>query len=295
MAREYASMVFVNVMWGLSFILSKHAMTAGFPSMTLAFLRYVVATALLCPMAFAREKSLKLHRKDILPMFLSGLVGITLYYAFEYAGIQRTSTVNASLILAAIPILTMIVEAMVYRTPLTGRQIAGSLISLAGVCLVVITGASEGSASFLGDLCILGAAVVWVAYIFLSRKIREKYSSLSMNAWQAVASLITLFPMALMEKSQWQPVAWDGWASMILLASVCSALCYWIYGNALSELSPLASAIFINLIPLTTILGGVFFLGESLTWLQVAGGALIIASIFVINLSGSEKKACKSV
>ena len=55
MGHCYAAMVFVNVMWGLSFILSKHAMTAGFPSMTLAFLRYVVATALLIPMAYVRE------------------------------------------------------------------------------------------------------------------------------------------------------------------------------------------------------------------------------------------------
>lgn len=294
MGHCYAAMVFVNVMWGLSFILSKHAMTAGFPSMTLAFLRYVVATALLIPMVFVREKGLKLHKKDILPMFLSGLVGITLYYGFEYAGIQRTSTVNASLILAAIPILTMVVEALIYRTAMTGRQILGSLISLAGVFMVVFTGASEGSASIWGDLCILGAAIVWVAYIFISRSLREKYSSLSMNAWQAVASLITLFPMALAEKTQWQPVPWDGWAAMILLAAICSALCYWIYGNVLCELSPLASAIFINLIPLTTILGGVLFLGESLSWMQAGGGLLIIASIFVINLSGNEKKACKS-
>lgn len=294
MGRQYAAMVFVNVMWGLSFIFSKHAMLAGFPSLTLAFLRYIVATVLLCPMVLAKEKSMKLHKKDILPMFASALVGITLYYGFEYAGIQRTSTVNASLILAAIPIITMIVEAIVYRSRLSARQLVGSLISLAGVGLVVATGADEGQSSIIGDMCILGAAIVWVCYIFISRSLRAKYSSLGMNAWQALFSLVTLLPMSLTEKSQWQPVPWDGWASLLVLAVVCSALCYWIYGNALSELSPLASAIFINLIPLTTILGGVFFLGESLSWMQAIGGILIVASIFVINLSGSKKKACKT-
>ncbi|MBQ8537578.1 MAG: DMT family transporter [Clostridia bacterium] len=294
MGRQYASMVFVNVMWGLSFIFSKHAMLAGFPALTLAFLRYVVAASLLCPMVLFKEKRMRLAKRDVAPMFLSALVGITLYYAFEYAGIQRTSTVNASLILAAIPIITMIVEAVVYRTGLNTRQILGSFVSLAGVALVVATGADEENASIVGDLCILGAAIVWVCYIFISRSLRNRYSSLSMNAWQALASLATLLPMALTEQAQWQPVPWDGWAAMIILAVVCSALCYWIYGNALLELSPLASAIFINLIPLTTILGGVFFLGESLSWLQGLGGVLIVSSIFVINLSGSKKKACKT-
>ena len=63
-------------------------------------------------------------------------------------------------------------------------------------------------------------------------------------------------------------VSWDGWASAAVLALVCSALCYYLYGNALATLSPLASAIFVNLIPLTTLIAGVLFfsLGEKLTW-----------------------------
>ena len=70
-----------------------------------------------------------------------------------------------------------------------------------------------------------------------------------------------------------------------VLAVICSALCYYLYGNALYEMSPLASAIFIILIPLTTMVGGVVLLGESLTWLTVAGGAMIIGSIFLVNMA----------
>ena len=54
-------------------------------------------------------------------------------------------------------------------------------------------------------------------------------------------------------------------------------------------MSPLASAIFINLIPLTTMVGGVVLLGEKLTWLTVVGGGMVIGSIFLVNMT--EKKA----
>ena len=54
--------------------------------------------------------------------------------------------------------------------------------------------------------------------------------------------------------------------------------------NALAVLSPLASAIFINLIPLATMVAGVLFLGERLTWMTLLGGALNIGSIFMVNL-----------
>lgn len=289
MKKQWLNMVFVNCMWGLSFIASKHAMNAGFTPMTLAFFRYVIAAACLVPITLAAEKRLTLRRADVLPMLLSGLTGITVYYFCEYNGILRTSTVSASLILAAIPIITMVAETIIDKTRLRPAQVAGALISLAGVGLILLSGTNDGQDSLLGDLFILGASAVWVAYIFASRKLRGSYSSLSMNSWQAITALITLLPLALGEKCDLAAIPWDGWAAMALLAVVCSALCYYLYGNAIYAMSPLASAIFINLTPLTTVLGGVLLLGESITWLTVAGGALVIASIFLVNVQ--EKKA----
>lgn len=285
MPMQWISMVFVNVMWGLSFIASKHAMNAGFTPMTLALMRYVMAAACLAPATLAAEKKLTLRRRDVVPMVLSGLMGITAYYFFEYNGIQCTSTVSASLILAAIPIITMLVQAAVDHTRLRPAQTAGAVISLVGVGLVLTGGSDEGQAGIIGDLFILGASVVWVAYIFISRKLRDGYSSLSMNTWQALIALVTLIPMALADPCDVRAIPLSGWLAAAVLAVICSALCYWLYGNALHEMSPLASAIFINLIPLTTLLGGVLLLGETLTWQAALGGAMIIGSIFLVNMT----------
>lgn len=282
-------MVFVNVMWGLSFIASKHAMNAGFTPMMLALFRYIVASACLVPITLITEKRLRLRRQDIIPMLLSGLTGITFYYFFEYHGIQRTSTVNASLILAAIPILTMLAEAVVYRTRLRPAQIAGSVISMVGVGMILFSGSNEGQASIVGDLLIMGASVVWVLYIFISRRLRGQYTSLGMNSWQALTALVTLLPLAVTEECNLAAIPWDGWAAMAVLAVICSAWCYYLYGNALYAMSPLASAIFINLIPLTTMVGGVVLLGEKLTWLTVVGGAMVIGSIFLVNMRSKKE------
>ncbi len=285
----YISMVFINVMWGLSFIASKHAMNVGFTPMLLALWRYILAAAVLVPAVIAKEKRLRIEKRDILPMILSSLFGITLYYFFEYQGIKRTSTVNASLILAAIPILTLIVDTAAMKTRLRLPQAIGSILSLLGVYLVVRYGGEPGKTSVTGDLLVVGASLVWVGYIYVSRKLRDRHTSLSMNAWQAIFSLPTLFALAFIEKGEWQPIPWDGWLSMAGLALICSALCYFLYGSALSHLSPVAISIFINLIPLVTILGGVAFLKETVTVMQLSGGLLIVASIFLVNLP--EKKA----
>lgn len=289
MRKQWISMVFVNVMWGLSFIASKHALNAGFTPMMLALFRYIAAAACLIPVTLAVEKGMPLRRQDIGAMILSALMGITVYYFCEYYGIQRTSTVNASLILAAIPIITMVAEAVIDRVRLRAAQALGAVMSLLGVGLIMLSGSNDGQASLVGDLFILGASIVWVVYIFVSRKLRGRYSSLNMNSWQAITALVTLLPLALGESCDLAAIPWDGWAAMLVLAVVCSALCYYLYGNALCEMSPLASAIFINLIPLTTMVGGVVLLDERLTWLTVLGGGMIIGSIFLVNMT--EKKA----
>lgn len=287
MARQILSMVFCNVMWGLSFIASKHAMLSGFTPMTLALVRYVLAAACLLPMTLLREKRLALRREDRWLMLLSALTGVTLYYFCEYQGISRTSTVDASLILAAIPILTMAAETVIDKTRMGRRQVSGAVVSVAGTALIVLGGAQEGASSLTGDLFILGASVVWVGYIFLSKRLRTRYSSLSMNAWQAMLAVATLLPLAAMEDCDLGAVTPSGWLAVGVLAVICSALCYWLYGNALYAMSPLASAIFINLIPLTTMVGGVCLLGETLTWQTVVGGGMIIGSIFLVNAKGA--------
>jgi drug/metabolite transporter (DMT)-like permease len=280
----YISMIFINTMWGLSFIASKYALNMGFTPMQLALWRYIMAAAVLVPAVFIKEKRMRLHLHDIVPFILSSLFGITLYYLFEYKGIKLTSTVNASLILAAIPILTLVVDTVAMKTKLKPQQALGAVMSLLGVYMVVHYGRGQGNNSVTGDLLVVGASLMWVGYIFVSRKLRGRHTSLSMNAWQAVFSLPTLIPLALMERSDWKPIPISGWLAVAGLALICSALCYFLYGDALSHLSPVAVSIFINLIPLVTILGGVAFLKETVSFLQLAGGLLIVFSIFLVNL-----------
>lgn len=287
MGGKYAAMVFVNVMWGLSYVGSKHALNSGFSPLVLALVRYIIAALVLLPVVMKREGRLKLHKEDFIPIILSALMGMTLYHWLEFVGIKHTSAVNTSLILAAVPIITMIVQACVDRRRMRMVQILGAIMSLVGVACIIGNDAG-GESSLFGNMLILGAAVVWVAYIFLSRELRKRYTSLSMNTWQAIVGAVTFIPLAAGDPCDLAAIPWDGWAVAAVLAVVCSALCYVLYGDALMDMSPLASAIFINLGPLATMVGGVVLLGETVTWLTAAGGALIIGSIFLVT-AGEER------
>lgn len=294
--QAYVKISFVSVMWGLSFVASKYAMQQGFGEMSLAFWRYVFTCLVMLPLLRAKEGAWRLPaRRDWPALLASGVTGISLYFALEYFGVMRTTVANASLVLAAIPVFSILWGA------LRGQRFSpacwlGVLISLAGVFFVGYFGARDEDGGLnrtvlLGNLLLIGACVCWVAYIEISKGLLMRYSSLSVTVWQGVAGLITLVPLALLELPRWQPVPLGGWGAVLFLALVCSALCFFWYAQAINALTPVQAAIFINLNPIVAALAGVLLLHEPITGLQIFGGAMIVASILLVNVGMAKRKA----
>jgi len=281
-----AALALVNVLWGLSFIASKYALTAGFPPMTLATVRYTFAVAVLTPIALAKERSLRIHRRDVPLALLAAVLGITMYYFFEYTGMTYTSASSAALILAGVPVLALLYGIVFQRAKAGTAQWISLALSLLGVFAVIRFGAQgEGGfgGSLKGNLLILGCCCCWVLYIQCNAGLRGKYSGLRLTSWQALCALITLIPFALAESGRWQPVSLLAWACALGLAVFCSALCYFLYTEALSALDPFTASLFVNINPIAAVLGGMLLLGERLAPLQLAGGALILCSLLLNN------------
>lgn len=287
--KAYAKISFVSAVWGFSFIVSKHAMQVGFGTFTLSFVRYAMVCLIMLPLLRAKEGGLRPpERKDWPAVFASGMAGITLYFACEYLGVMRTTVANTSLIFAAIPVLS------IFWGAIRGRKYRvacwlGVTVSLVGVFFVVYYGSADASGAvntrmLLGNFLILLSCVFWVVYIEISDKLLKKYSSLRLTTWQGVVGLVTLLPMALFEIPSLKPIPIDGWASALFLAAICSALCFFWYAQAIKDLSPLQAAIFINLNPIVAVVAGVLLLGESVNLMQMIGGAIVVGSIFLVNV-----------
>ena len=286
--RGLLILIFVNVMWGLSFIFSKTALMEGLPSMTLAFLRYAMTAAIMVPVCLLREGSLRL-REHAPRALATALLGITVYYYFEYSGLQRTTASAASLILALVPMMTLLYRAVIRRERLSPLRWGCVLLSLLGVYLVIRTDAAEGG-SLAGNLCMVAACLCWTGYILLTPPLMQACSALRVTAWQSVAAVITLAPFALAEHGAWVPISAQAWGCIFILAAVCSALCYFLYGIAIRVVDSLTTSLAININPIAACVAGALLLSETLTAGQLAGGALILACVLLDTLAG-EKQA----
>ena len=274
---------FVNVLWGLSFIASKSALGNGFRPFSLAFVRFAVATVLLFPVLKKRRGSLR-PPKGVMPlMLLSALLGMTLYFLFEYGGLERTSASTASLIIAAIPAFTLLFGRMFKGRRYRPVCYAGVVSSLAGVFLIVRYQSGQGTDTLAGSAMLLGAVLCWVGYIETTDILMRRCTSLEVTAWQSALGALTLLPCALTDRLDWGAVTLTGWLMALYLAVLCSVVAYLLYVGAVHQLEPFRAALFINLNPLAVVLGGVLLLGESLNPMQLVGGAIVLVSIFLVN------------
>ncbi len=271
--------------WGLSFVASKTILNTGVPPMTMVTLRFVAATVILNIFLRRFDPAARLRRKDLLPLLASGLCGVTIYFFFESRGIKLTSASHASLIIAVIPVVTVATEAVFYRTRISWIIGAGIALSVVGVVFVVgRPGAAEAAPlSLAGDLFMFGACAAWVAYILLSKNLHTRLSDIAITTYQSIFGTAFLIPFCLLERGQWVLITPAAWVSLAYLAVFCSALSNFLYVYALSRLGPVSVSPYVNLIPVVGALGGVALLGESIVWIQVLGGVIILAGVLLVS------------
>lgn len=282
-------LIFVNTLWGLSFIFSKTALDEGMPTLTLAFIRYALASAILLPICLKQEGGIRLG--EWAPRaFATTLLGITVYYFFEYTGLTLTTASAASLILALVPMLTLLWRAAVLRERISLMRCVMVALSLLGAFLVIGADFSSGSGALLGNLLMVCACLCWVGYILFTPKLMHACSALRVTTWQAIAATITFIPFALAQRDSWVMLSPRAWLCVLLLSALCSALCYLLYGVAIRSVDALTVSLSININPIAACIAGWLLLGEQLTALQLLGGAMILLSVLMDALAPHEEK-----
>ncbi len=287
------AILFTMVLWGLSFLSIKISV-AVIPPMTLALLRFLIASVLLYWALRHKEPRTTLATNDMPLMAVAGIIGVTAYFFFENNGVKLTTASAASLIIATIPILTIIGDFLVFKTKLTLAKIVGVVLSVGGVILIMHSSLGDTTAgSWHGNLFMLGAAFSWVIYSLATRPLNERYSKLAVVTYQTLFGTATLLPFALLEYNQWQPISNEILLHVAYLGIFCSALGYYLYVYALDVLGVSSVSLYINLIPVVSVLGGVFLLHETITSFQLLGGLVILVSVWIAELSSPEKKVAQ--
>jgi len=271
--------------WGISTSSNKLAIREVPPS-TLALIRFAIASLVLFIINRRLNPGVKVQKTDLPRMMLCGLIGVTIYFNFENYGVSLINAANATILLASIPLFTVILERIVFKKPIGFQKSVGIAMSIIGVICVIGNSLSINSSvkEMIGTLLMIGAALSWAIYSIISKKIEGKYPTIFLSYYQNLYGALFLIPFSLIEYKKWQPISMFTWGHIMYLALICSALCYFMYLFALKNLGATSTNIYINLLPFVGIIAAYIMLGEKLYPLQILGGGIIVLGVCIVNL-----------
>jgi drug/metabolite transporter (DMT)-like permease len=260
--------------------------------MTLNLLRWVIAFALLAPLAGSVLRPGSPLWPNWRRFAVLGLFSVGGYNALLYLALNTSSPLNVTLVGSSMPIWTLLIGRVFYGAPVSRRQLLGVAFSIAGVLLVLCRGQFEVLLQVRlvpGDLYVLLASAAWACYSWMLARPTTEPPGIRAD-WSAFLLAQMFFGLlwsALFTGAEWgfgnAHMQW-GWplASALVFIAVGPALiAYRAWGAGVARAGPAAAGFFSNLTPLFTALLSSAFLGETPHLYHVQAFALIMGGIVV--------------
>lgn len=275
--------IVTSAIWGTTFISSKFLLLEGLSPAAIMVLRFVVAYLLMLP--FVRGEWFCRSVKDELKMVALGITGGSAYFLLENTALLYTQASNVAIIIAATPLLTMLTVNLLNKGQGASKRLyAYSLLSLAGVAMVILNGNFILKLNPMGDLLTFGAVVTWVIYSIIIANLQDSYSSMMITRKIFFYGIVTLLPYFLIEP--WG-VTWEMlsrpmvWGNIAYLGVLASLVCYAAWNIVLKRLGAVDATNYLYINPIVAMITAFLLLGERITPLAIVGTAFILVGVYL--------------
>jgi drug/metabolite transporter (DMT)-like permease len=260
-----------------------------------AFLRFVVASGCLYLFVLKTHGKLPpLKRDQILPAVLLGLTGVFSYNVCFFSGLKTVTASRASLIIACNPVFIALLAALLLREPLGLTRIAGIVLSVSGAFTVIGHGHPEQvfqGALGRGEIMIFGSVASWVAYSLIGKAVMRNLSPLVAVTYSCFIGALALSVPALIEgvTDAMAHCSVGAWMSILYLGLLGSAVGFIWYYQGIKSLGPARAGVFINIVPLSSVLLAFLLLHEPVDASLLSGTLLIVTGVYLTNRAPASK------
>jgi drug/metabolite transporter (DMT)-like permease len=238
------------------------------------------------------KKFSPLQKKDIIPLFLLGFLGVVIYHLGLNYGELYISASVASLIIATIPIFTVIFGAVLLKEKITKKIVVGIPLSLTGVIIISLTGTAANPFEITyisAAVAVLISALMGAGYTIMGKKLLQRYSALSLTVYAFLFGCLGLIPLLSPSLiAEVTSLTWSGWGAVLFLAVFPTVIGYVLWYVALEIKTASEISVFLYFIPVLSTFISYFLFQESITWLFVFGAALVIGGLIIVNIQRSK-------
>ena len=283
--RHWIVFILLGAIWSSSFLWIKIGIQELSPTLLVAF-RMLFGAVTAVAIALQRRVAWPRDRKTWMAFALLGPTSLAIPIFLISWGERSIDSAVASILNATVPLFTLLIaHVSLGDDRMTLPKVLGLLTGFAGVALLLSEGLRGASrASLTGQAAVILAAVFYAGSAVYARKATQHVGGWIRGAGPLLtATLATWIFVPVVEQPLRLPVLPLTWIAVLWLGIFGSGLAMILFYYLIHEIGPTRSSMVTYLFPLGGVVLGVVFLGEHLSWPLVAGAALIISGILVVN------------
>ena len=285
MTRVDLYLLLTAIIWGSNYSVIKFVLQEV-PSRAFNALRLLIASAVFLLVIFntaRRDHVRRLTSRDWAVVVLLGIVGQFMYQILFIEGLERTSVMNASIIIACTPAAVSLVSAAIGHERLPLGHWLGTALSFLGVTLIVRGGAASGVSSPAGDMMMVTCVGCWTVYTVAGRPLLATASPLVVTGLSmAIGTAIFLpFAVADLSRTPWADVRLVAWICVVFSSLLALNFSYTAWYLGVRQLGASRTSIYSNVVPVAALVVAMAWLGERLVGMRLLGAVLVAAGVLL--------------
>jgi drug/metabolite transporter (DMT)-like permease len=275
--------------WAGNFIVGKFATLFEIPPLTLNVFRWISVWFILIPFTYKEIfMNIAYIKKNFLVISFMGVITISTFNSVVYFALNYTQVINAVLVLAAIPALTIILSSLMKIEKTNLFQIFGLFLSITGIGAIISNGELQRIISLnfnKGDLWMLVCVLSWALYSTLLKKYQLKISQFSLIQLMVSVGILFLIPQFFYEQSIGLDVNFNKAFFLILFYVVIfpAIAAYYCWQKGVEIIGPNRATMFIQLMPLFSAVMAIIIFNEKFELYHFAGAIFIVTGIYLSN------------
>ncbi|GLC88176.1 DMT family transporter [Lysinibacillus piscis] len=273
----YLILVACVFFWASNFIIGAILVEHWSPVMV-AILRLIVIVLFLGCISWRAIVKVRLTKRDVLLLTIAGILGVAINHYSFYASLQHTSPITAALILACAPIVTSLLNKVIYKEKRNWLFWLGAVTSFIGVALIITKGAWMILTIGKGEILSLITMVSFALFLIMVNHLSVHLSAAVITFYTNGIGLIVLLPFSINHWSL-QATAMSYWLLLISSAIFIHGISNLLWNKNMKVIGSTNASLLLNIEPAIAMALSALILRNYPTMIQIGGSILILLGI----------------
>jgi len=284
--RAHLALIVANLIYGLNFSIAKSVMPDFIRPLAIVSLRSVITASLFWGTSLFLPKE-KVEKRDLFYLFGCSFLGVVINQVLFLKGLDMTTPVNSSIILAINPVAVFVFAAIILKESISLVRGGGLAVGLTGIMLLIL---NEGrpdlsNTTFVGNIYTLINTLSWALFTVVIKKMLDKYTPVTVMKWVFFFGMFTNIPLGYKQltSTDWFAITPSAWFAIFFVVVCATFLGYLLMIYGLRRLSPTILASYTYSQPVIAAIVATFIGQDTINLVDVTSAILIFTGVFMVS------------